>query len=123
MRKTARVKKCEVCGVKVKNLGQHMKQKHSSMPERYVCLEPECDYKTHFQYRLKQHTEKVHENIRYPCDVCDFVGGYKGDLTRHQKIVHGGFSLKCPNCDYTTPKKYCLKEHLSKKHGVEVEMD
>lgn len=96
-----------------------MKQKHSSMPERYICLEPDCDYKTHFQYRLKQHTEKVHENIRYPCDVCDFVGGYKGDLTRHKKIVHAGFSLKCPNCDYTTPKKYCLKEHLSKKHGVE----
>ena len=64
------------------------------------------------------HTEKVHENIRWPCDSCDYVGGYKADLNRHKKTVHEGFILQCPNCEYSTSKKYSLKEHLSKQHGV-----
>jgi KRAB domain-containing zinc finger protein len=111
---------CPECGIKLGKyvLARHMKIKHSNLPPEFQCQEPGCNYATHEKITLKMHTEKVHENIRWPCDSCDYVGGYKADLNRHKKTVHEGFILQCPNCEYSTSKKYSLKEHLSKQHGV-----
>ena len=64
-------------------------------------------------------SSKVHEGIRYPCDLCEYVGGYKGDLSRHKKIVHDGFIFDCSLCEYKSPKKYHMKEHLLREHGLD----
>jgi hypothetical protein len=84
------LQECQICGINVRFLAKHMRDNHTVRPPKYICQQPDCDYKTHIKARLKLHTEKIHENIRYPCDICEFIGGYKGDLTRHKKIVHAG---------------------------------
>ena len=32
----------------------------------------ECDYTAASTYSVKLHTEKIHEQVVYKCDICDF---------------------------------------------------
>ena len=43
-----------------------------------------------FKHRLKQHKDKNHKGIRYPCDQCDYVGTCKEVLNNHVRGKHEG---------------------------------
>ncbi len=114
---------CDVCEkdfIAESSLRRHKEVKHGGSATKFSCKEQGCEYSTHSSYNLRMHFERVHEGIRWPCDICDYVGGYKGDLTRHKKIVHEGLSLACSICQFKTPKKYHLKEHMLKEHNVDL---
>ena len=114
---------CDVCEkdfIAESSLRRHKEVKHGSSATKFSCKEQGCEYSTHSSYNLRMHVERVHEGIRWPCDLCDYVGGYKGDLTRHKKIVHEGLSLVCSICQFKTPKKYHLKEHMLKEHNIDL---
>eukprot|EP00088_Acartia_fossae_P017411 TRINITY_DN19885_c0_g1_i3.p1 TRINITY_DN19885_c0_g1~~TRINITY_DN19885_c0_g1_i3.p1 ORF type:complete len:731 (-),score=137.92 TRINITY_DN19885_c0_g1_i3:424-2616(-) len=112
---------CDLCNVKVtalKSLERHKANRHHQARTKLRCEEPGCEYETYTAFSMKQHEDKVHKGIRWPCDLCSYVGSYKGDLNRHKKIVHEGFSINCTMCEFTTPKKYDLKGHMLKVHGI-----
>eukprot|EP00088_Acartia_fossae_P004963 TRINITY_DN12170_c0_g1_i12.p1 TRINITY_DN12170_c0_g1~~TRINITY_DN12170_c0_g1_i12.p1 ORF type:complete len:633 (-),score=114.83 TRINITY_DN12170_c0_g1_i12:157-2055(-) len=113
--------RCDQCEVKCSSLPalKRHKLKHSEGgASKFVCDHVGCDYKGRSHYNLKMHVEKVHQGIRWPCDLCQYVGSYKADLKRHIKIVHEGFILKCDLCEFTTPKQPSLKEHMIKVHQI-----
>jgi len=113
---------CPICNVKCSRmcaLQKHMKNKHSGDDSDMMhCEEPGCAYKTRTKDGMKNHVEKVHLGIRWPCDQCKFVGAYKADLKRHVKIVHDGFALHCDQCDFRSPHKYVLEKHRDTAHSL-----
>lgn len=82
---------CDVCDKEFTSchtLKRHKSVKHTNDAAKFYCSEDGCSYSTHSTYNLRVHVEKVHQGIKWPCDMCDYVGGYKGDLNRHKKIAH-----------------------------------
>ena len=55
----------------------------------------QCNYKTTWKSKLKQHIESVHKNVTYLCDQCDYKGIQKSNLKQHIQSVHGNITYPC----------------------------
>ena len=53
-----------------------------------IVVKVQCDNKSNFAGRLKEHVESIHEGVRYPCDQCDYKATDKGHLKRHRNSKH-----------------------------------
>ena len=68
---------------------------------------------------LNEHIQRVHEGIRYPCDLCDYQATKRGHLKTHKESKHEGKRYPCPYCTQTATQKLNLKTHIKKKHNME----
>ena len=108
------IPKCDLCGLKVAELGKHKARKHSLSRTYLTCIE--CDKKFASKRNLKHHFQSVHEGVRFNCDQCKKTFTFNESLKSHVKTQHSGRSVMCDFCDFTTKRKDSLKLHVSVKH-------
>ncbi|MHA1276344.1 MAG: C2H2-type zinc finger protein [Candidatus Helarchaeota archaeon] len=67
--------------------------KHDIGEVQYECTQPNCEFKTSLQSRLKKHLTQTHgigETKYYPCPEpnCDYKAKAKGNLNKHIRRRH-----------------------------------
>ena len=83
--------------------------------KRWKC--DQCDYQTSSPSHLRQHTQNVHEGLKYDCTSCDYKSGDKSNLKRHIEKNHLGVTYACQVCKHVTRTKDALKKHTDVKHN------
>ncbi|KAG5669505.1 hypothetical protein PVAND_017392 [Polypedilum vanderplanki] len=133
-----KIKECEICGKKMKNLDQHMSQVHTTVDQKFQCQICNKNYKNqktlkiHLKTHNKQHQcqtcgrkfsklseikehLKNHENqFAFRCEKCQKNFTSSSNLRKHLKTHNKNRikNLKCNRCDYSTDNKHCLASHL-----------
>nr|XP_022325418.1 zinc finger protein 449-like isoform X2 [Crassostrea virginica] len=109
---------CEYCGklTRKDNYHVHIQRHHQDERKRYLCLT--CGKRYLCQQGLKQHTETVHNGIRYNCQECKKEFRGKAALRKHHLSKH----LKMLNhiCSYCGKKfltKYNMHMHMRTHTG------
>ena len=77
---------CKKCGFKAigrKGLKRHQRVEHW---EKRSC--DQCEYQATDKSLLKEHTEKKHQGIRYPCTFCTLEMASLTNLKNHEKLKH-----------------------------------
>ena len=111
----------------------------TSDEKKYICDEPDCDYKCRTAADLKEHQMCVHSDERpFECEFpgCGKTFKTKRYVRKHMLRTHSGQRRKdstqmsevfmekkyvCdwPGCDYRTVKSVYLREHKGQKHSTE----
>ena len=115
------------------NLRKHIRIMHKREKKHLCDL---CNLRFEFPNELKNHCEKVHEEIKdykFSCDFCVKVFKYKSQLTTHKEYNHTIVGekdsdtnqiSKIPNqveqIDCKTCSKRCLGSSLYIKHHQEI---
>ena len=87
---------------------------------KYAC--DECDYKATKQNHLNVHIQAKHEGAKHACNQCDYRVAHKPNLRNHILKMHDkGIRFACNQCDYQGTEKVLLRNHIKSKHeGVEI---
>ena len=82
--------------------------------KRWKC--DQCDYQTSSPSHLRQHTQNVHEGLKYDCTICDFRYSDKSNLKRHLNTKHKGLMYNCDSCSFKATRKSSLENYVMVKH-------
>ena len=82
----------------------------------YVCKPCQKSFKS--KQGLRNHTQSIHQGIKYACDECDYKATKQNHLNVHiqAKHKHEGTKFACNQCDYRTAHKPTLRNHILKIH-------
>ena len=83
-----------------------------------------CEYKTKSieaqqGINMRRHIEKVHEKIRYKCNICDGEFTRTSTLKKHVTAKHSKSDqniLSCEQCEYKTTRKDAMNRHVRAMH-------
>ncbi|ODM90847.1 Zinc finger and BTB domain-containing protein 41 [Orchesella cincta] len=110
---------CPDCGADVRNLAQHIRQKHSDYGKRkFACIT--CDKRFVSQNDLRQHKFQAHGNEKpYQCEVCGRGFKTRQNMEQHHTNVHVNAKVyQCPHCPMKfTNKRVWFERHIVAKHG------
>ena len=102
------------------NVGEELKdstqvniKKRKKFKTKY-CAICEKDFSTREKFR--EHYNRVHLKIKFPCKQCDYSANYKNLLNNHIEMKHGGQTFRCQLCESEFKAKYYLREHLKRVH-------
>ena len=105
---------CQYVGNSVTYLRKHKRNNHG---DTHSCFQ--CQYVTNNPSEMKKHMRKVHEGIRYPCDVCGDEFRDPSSLKQHVESIHKGIRYHCDQCEYAgAANMSLLRRHMKAKHGV-----
>jgi len=105
--------KCEVCGVEVSKIRQHMRFVHEK-DLRYLCDQSGCQLRFPSNVHLQRHLKQVHEKERERCTICKKK---VSNLKSHIKLVHDKIKdYQCPECEKNFQTRSHLKKHVSLIH-------
>jgi KRAB domain-containing zinc finger protein len=132
---------CHSCGKKFMmkcSLKKHLKSKHDMVddtlecnctidplsPRRYgngngdkfKCREPNCDKEYVTNQALLNHTQAVHEGVRWYCDQCSESFKRQGALASHIEDVHDMKRFQCDQCEKGNYTRKGLSEHRRAIH-------
>ncbi|XP_067932695.1 zinc finger protein 823-like isoform X2 [Watersipora subatra] len=78
-----------------------------------------CSYQTNDQYRLRTHTEVVHQGVkRHKCGVCNTAFSDYSTLRRHMWRHRDSKPYSCQFCGFTCIQSTQIKSHYKNKHGM-----
>ena len=105
---------CQYVGNSLTYLRKHKRNNHG---DTHSCFQ--CQYVTNNPSEMKKHMRKVHEGIRYPCDVCGDEFRDPSSLKQHVESIHKGIRYHCDQCEYAgAANMSLLRRHMKAKHGV-----
>lgn len=109
---------CGVDGGNLRALRRHYSLDHGTKPRH--CKR--CNFTTPNQTVLTNHVNTVHLGRRpRACPCCDYVAYTDAAVRQHVLAIHKKqkpfFCLKCP---MSFARKYQVKEHLKRKHNVDL---
>jgi uncharacterized Zn-finger protein len=68
---------------------------------------------------MKQHRERMHLGVKYPCNGCSYQATDKSHLRRHKQRVHHGLKYSCEQCGQFYSDMSTLKRHIRNLHTTE----
>merc|ERR1719233_2125522 len=77
-----------------------------------------CDYVAPNKDRLQTHKRNYHKHERNPfsCDQCAFVGSNYPFLYSHKNKIHNGVKYHCDLCEHVSYNETLLKHHMKQNH-------
>ena len=110
--------KCEFCEKSFGRkhyLARHIKEVHKSENDEGKFKCDLCDKPSYtVKVNLEKHKEKVHEGIRYNCDLCGMKFTERFTLKRHQISKHSNEKTKMLQCDKCN--KYYMSKDAFQRH-------
>ncbi|XP_003738191.2 transcriptional repressor CTCFL [Galendromus occidentalis] len=107
---------CRECRITLsypKEFREHRKQWHALQCAR-------CDFRATKESTIREHFEKVHENIRrFSCDVCPFQCKDRATLLNHSRRHTNEKPYECGYCDYKSAQSASMKQHVTLHENVE----
>ena len=86
----------------------------------FKCTESDCEFVTDSDYKLKQHINGIHLQLRpFKCEICQAAFKRKYHLTVHHQGSHSSGEAKkhkCDKCDFATHLPRSLKIHIGTVH-------
>ena len=79
--------------------------------------------KTHTKRMLTFHDQKVHQGIRYFCEICNFKATHRPNLKAHQRNVHDKIRYSCQVCMFSDSQVSRVKLHEQRNHEAEIDTD
>ena len=91
IRKVHTPETCMICGLTVKMLDRHMKNKHTADAEKRFHCE-DCGKAFSIKHTLRAHRDSLHLGVQFTCryDKCDRVYRDRSNRDAHEKKSHGG---------------------------------
>ena len=85
--------------------------------KEFKCPHDDCEYSSHSQEGLKNHTEITHSGIQYKCAECGFETRSKLYLQKHMMRRHAApDAFKCTRCDVAFGSETEMKSHITEDH-------
>ena len=77
-----------------------------------------CSWSTsHSTSHLKEHMDRVHEGVKYPCDLCAYKANKQQNLKDHKACVHKiDPYYRCLLCVFCTNHSKLWRKHAKSKH-------
>ena len=66
--------------------GTVQRKRIRSLEKKHSC--DQCDYRSIFPQRVREHKMSMHEGIKFSCDLCDKVYSHPNNLRTHKKTKH-----------------------------------
>jgi len=114
---------CDVCGLTVSKIREHMLRKHPDTLDRakvaeYQC--PHCEYTTRIKSSLTQHIKNLHTERKLSCEQCGYRAAGAPQLRQHLKKVHSPATINCPveGCKRKFVQSCDIKDHLKRVHST-----
>ena len=67
-----------------------------------------CNWKSHFT--------KIHEGIKYECNLWEYKAAHQVSLKKHKMSIHEGIKYKCNQCENKDSHQSNLKTHTMSIH-------
>ena len=83
----------------------------------------QCEFQATSVVYLKEHKESKHLGIRYQCDKCPASYNIKRNLQQHYALKHSGRKILCDQCEFTTDANSRLQKHIMEVHTNTMEVD
>jgi len=137
-------KPCQLCGLMVKKLSDHVKRQHTEKDiKKFVCEFCGERFKgqSGYQFHIAGHTgekkyscrscgkhfrtssesyncERGHQGIyKWRCSLCNFKSHQKNKYIRHLRTHTKSQPYQCPLCDHKAARKDYLQKHIGKSHS------
>jgi len=136
---------CDICGLSVKCLSEHVKRQHNTNqrdPKPFVCEMCGASFKglSGYQFHVSGHTgekkyscelcgkqfrsltdsyncERGHKGIfKWRCSQCPFKSHQKNKYVRHLRVHTKSQPFSCPLCGHKTARKDYLQKHIKRFH-------
>jgi len=114
-------KTCELCGLIVSKMSEHMLRKHPENVDpnkvvNYQC--PNCEYHTRIKSTLRQHIFNMHTERSLSCEQCGYKSALKSQLNQHKRKVHGVANLPCKyeGCTRMFVQDCDVNDHMKRTH-------
>merc|ERR1719300_9456 len=113
-------KACEVCGMLVNKVKEHMLRKHPEYIENtktfFQCSY--CSYSTYIKSTFRQHILNKHTEKTLECKLCEYKTALHARLKQHIKRVHGSPKFTCSyiDCNRKFVQECDLNDHKKRKH-------
>ena len=78
-------------------LKEHAKKDHTDEKEWPRCSVADCGYKNWQANAVKNHFVKVHEGIKFKCEICPNEFSVKANMQAHMLKIHKDLLLKVDN--------------------------
>jgi len=92
-------------------LKEHAKKDHTDEEDWPKCPEVDCSYKNWDANAVKNHFIKVHEGIKFKCEICPNEFSEKANMQAHMLKIHKDLLLKIDNSRTHAPfhERYTFK--------------
>jgi len=92
-------------------LREHVKKDHTDEENWPKCPKADCGYKNWEASAVKNHFVKVHEGVKFKCEICTNEFSEKANMHAHMLKVHKELLLKADNSRTSAPfhEKYTFR--------------
>ena len=104
---------CHICNVKKKSrqaLSAHIKRDHEGV--KFQCPEEGCNVSKATKYLIKAHVEVDHKGIRHKCETCGKLMISEGNLRNHMIKKHNVEMFACDKCSVRCWSSERMKNHM-----------
>ena len=104
---------CHICNVKKKSrqaLSAHIKRDHEGV--KFQCPEEGCNVSKATKTQIKAHVDVVHKGIRHKCETCGKLTTSEGNLKNHMIKKHNVEMFACNKCSVRCWSSERMKNHM-----------
>ena len=104
---------CHFCNVRKKSrqaLSAHIKRDHEGV--KFQCPEEGCNVSKATKYLIKAHVEVDHKGIRHKCETCGKLMISEGNLRNHMIKKHNVEMFACDKCSVRCWSSERMKNHM-----------
>ena len=123
---------CDLCKRKYasgKGFRMHLRRMHGDVTEKPLLQCDKCDFKSRKEEQLNHHIMRVHEGLKYSCEICGYISSYEKHVKKHSLTHHieqkpqiklvktEDQGLECGKCGATFTTSSLLNKHLQGEHS------